>query len=725
MDDNFSEIEPYFKRQEVSVSYLKEIIDHLSDGNSLPFERKSSLTLDGSGSIKIHNKSIPFELIPYLFEKLSSSKEYTFKNKENIGYKKYLLYLTDSIVEMIRYDTGRLEFYKDGKLHSLGGPAVSDKDLSVYYKNGAIHRTDGPAIKSKDENLYAINGEKLYFFDWIMKNPYSNIYSWPRGGKAFYYIYRFGNNAVVRGIDDTVIFLQKTTEKPTADNFIVELVSQRLSGYKVISYPNIGYFVKNIYNLIKESNSEWKYENNEAETILTNTTGFSKSQFVFNKEFGTLNFDSNAFSDKTNIKTDVSCVNSKPKEFPNIYIKRDEYGRKHSADGPAVKSLNKKEDFYIHGCFLTKNRFDNKIDNEDGSFEWVDENNEIHSDISFNPGLIKPTGEVKYYYHGLLHNDLMPAVYCPADTFSIKEYYIYGNPISAEAALKYKFDTREIIFKDENGLLHRDSGPAYMKFERDGSVEKIFYTHGIVHNDYGPGKLCMDGGFEYRINGKLHRTDGPAVWNPSVKIMEFYQDGVLHNDSGPAVIRDIGMKGVKEIEFWKNGKRDNPNIKSGQHKSESILFKDKGVKSMTDPNKTSVGRVSQFSGGAKSGLKKGAVKVVSEKLSETISSTFAEDSELPIKKLVQLGLLIGSSEVIERLPVGVTDKVGFTESKRLAVGKLNRELAGEILGRDAVELVNKLAPQIVEAIQNLSASEITDLALELQNEEESHSLIGE
>ncbi len=69
---------------------------------------------------------------------------------------------------VITYDTGKIEYYCDGKLHREDSPAVICKgyqDLEIYYKHGLIHREDGPAIitNSNKNNFkleWYINGKR-------------------------------------------------------------------------------------------------------------------------------------------------------------------------------------------------------------------------------------------------------------------------------------------------------------------------------------------------------------------------------------------------------------------------------------------------------------------------------------------------------------------------------------------------------------------------------------
>jgi hypothetical protein len=58
-----------------------------------------------------------------------------------------------------KYQDGLEEWYEDGKLHRINGPAVEGADGSrLWYQNGILHRIDGPAIEY-------LNGMKGWFFE--------------------------------------------------------------------------------------------------------------------------------------------------------------------------------------------------------------------------------------------------------------------------------------------------------------------------------------------------------------------------------------------------------------------------------------------------------------------------------------------------------------------------------------------------------------------------------
>jgi hypothetical protein len=108
-----------------------------------------------------------------------------------------------------------------------------------------------------------------------------------------------------------------------------------------------------------------------------------------------------------------------------------------------------------------------------------------------------------------------------------------------------------------NGKLSRTDGPAVI--DRFKGVE-IWYTDGKRNRLDGPAFIQKKGdnfAQSWWVNDKLHRTDGPALERnyreDSVK--EWYINGVKSRNDGPAVIKYDGNK-VTEEEYWRNGKLD-------------------------------------------------------------------------------------------------------------------------------------------------------------------------
>jgi hypothetical protein len=74
-------------------------------------------------------------------------------------------------------------------------------------------------------------------------------------------------------------------------------------------------------------------------------------------------------------------------------------------------------------------------------------------------------------------------------------------------------------------------------------------VNGTLHREDGPAVEYADGGTEWFLNGELHRTDGPAVEYADGSNY-WYLNGKCHRKDGPAVVRVDGIK-----RWWLNGHR--------------------------------------------------------------------------------------------------------------------------------------------------------------------------
>jgi hypothetical protein len=83
-----------------------------------------------------------------------------------------------------------------------------------------------------------------------------------------------------------------------------------------------------------------------------------------------------------------------------------------------------------------------------------------------------------------------------------------------------------------NGKLHRTDGPAVIY--ADGTQR--WFIDGKLHRTDGPAIIYAIGTQAWYIDGKHHRTDGPAIIYADGS-QAWYKDGKLHRTDGPAVIR--------------------------------------------------------------------------------------------------------------------------------------------------------------------------------------------
>jgi hypothetical protein len=670
-------------------SIVLDEIRRMVEPGVLPSERREKISLV-DGQISICNLPVPHEMLPYFFENtysiktLSSSK---YSEKHPFSGTKYDLYIGNNLYSYVSHDDETIQFLKNGENHCTSGPAWISKDKTVkyHYLDGKLHNLNGAAERVGNKKTYAINGEKLSLLDFVLSNPKSERKTEIRGSE-FYSIAYLKQHAALTGLDNTKALLKKTDESPNIDNFLLELIGNPMPGFRVINYSNISSRLQPLYEFIKNS-GPWDYDTNKFETrISLHHTG---TYLAFNKETKVLVFNSNEFESHRRMEFDLSFEGGIPNQFPNIYVKYDALGRKHNAEGPAIRYNTGHEDYYIHGTHVSRQEFESKIhDQTQNMYYWVNDKNRYHSPSTACPAIIHSDGSRKYYFDGLLHSDTFPAISIPGYDNRISEYYIYGNKITREEFGNYSWGNKTITFTDSNNLFHREGGPAIINFNIDGDTVSRYFQH-----------------------GKLHRDNGPAIFDSKTQSGEFWENGIKSIDEELFEVEvklkqknPIARSDIKVVNLKGDTTMSIKTIKAGQAGSE-----------VTDT------RTQQLISGGKLGLKKGALKVTSAKVASALAGVIPMPEMVPKEKLVQLILLLGTAEIIDRLPDGMSSKVGFDSSKRAEFSGLARFISGETLGRDSVEIISGLAPILMDAIQKFSAAEITDLTNNYSPETVEHS----
>lgn len=72
-------------------------------------------------------------------------------------------------------------------------------------------------------------------------------------------------------------------------------------------------------------------------------------------------------------------------------------------------------------------------------------------------------------------------------------------------------------------------------------VSKKWFMNGKLHRTDGPAIIYVDGEQAWYINGKRHRTDGPAVVG-ALGQQYWFMNGKIHRIDGPSVIYADGEK---------------------------------------------------------------------------------------------------------------------------------------------------------------------------------------
>lgn len=213
------------------------------------------------------------------------------------------------------------------------------------------------------------------------------------------------------------------------------------------------------------------------------------------------------------------------------------HGKLHREDGPAVEKKYYKE-WWVNGL---RHRTDGPAcELSSGAFEWYFEG-ALHRDDG-GPSWHSSTGSKKWHKHGKLHRIGGPAVVYASGG---QEWWVEGVAYTEEEyKKKYPIQTTRDDGSEEwrlNGELHREDGPA-VTFA-DGS--QVWMVRGHRHRIGGPAFICQNGTEEWWVDGDLHRENGPAVtladgteewWK------EWWVDGEYHREDGPAIERTDGSK---------------------------------------------------------------------------------------------------------------------------------------------------------------------------------------
>ena len=693
--------------------------DNIIDESSLT-EKRKRLSVGNQDRILFNGEEVPYAELPTVFRKFS---DYKILEKRNgpIPYVTYILYIDNKKFTYRKFESGDYDFYVDDKVHCANVPAVKriieDRDEFYYYSHGTLNRLDGPAIIRETGDVFCLNGETLNIYQFIERNPLCRSEIGTRGD-ANYTIHRAGDYAVVEGLDGTRILLQKdSSAQPSLNDLILELVAHRIPGYKVVGYGRFGHMAQPVYNYLSSDSGNWKIKISARKIRVTYSADDGTYVILsYFKRSNKLYLDTNAFNGELfRTYTDFSFdQDSGLARFPKIRILRDSNGHRHCEYGPAVVTPSDESLYYLHGHKVTEEMLDNAQFSVTGKFfYWLDEQGFYHSPVAGYPAKIYDNGDAEHWCHGKRHN-----AFGAADiTNNNKSYYIFGTKISADEFKSYRPAENAVIFSDDAGYLHRTGGPAVIDFDVSGKNTRYWYQHGALHNEEGPAILGSDGGFSYYLHGELHRDGGPAVWIPEDNKFSYFERGVEINEKAGKNMSTAVNQSNPQQKFEEALNR----IKSRKatvSNTGGLEMSTKTVQHGSAPADSDDSRVKQVTSGAKLGLQKAALRVGSEKAAEKIVDLASPSDSKVVTRIVQMALLLGSAELMERLPEGATAKVGLTQERREAFGGLSRFVAGETLGRDAVDLVSFIGPMLLEKLQGVSTEEIAELTNDAQEVEQ-------
>lgn len=200
----------------------------------------------------------------------------------------------------------------------------------------------------------------------------------------------------------------------------------------------------------------------------------------------------------------------------------------HRTDGPAVVYPDGEVEYWVEGKEFSKEDFEAKympkaVEEKDESI-CADRNKQPQMEIS-------PNGTKVYRLNGVVHREDGPAIIHPHGS---KEWWHHGVMIRKEFATNNGITsntTYSTTYKDKDGHLHREDGPAVL-----GDAQNCFeyYKHGFIHREDGPARAGWDGQLEWFVDGKRHRLDGPAFISPDGE-QHWFKENRRHRLDGPAI----------------------------------------------------------------------------------------------------------------------------------------------------------------------------------------------
>jgi hypothetical protein len=184
------------------------------------------------------------------------------------------------------------------------------------------------------------------------------------------------------------------------------------------------------------------------------------------------------------------------------------------------------------------------------------------------PAIEYKNGSKSWCLNGKLHREDGPAIE-GADEGN--EWWIEGKELTEEEFKTYQKENNipERIEEEDgtieyrlDGKLHREDGPAV----EGANGDKIWCLNGKCHREDGPAIEYANGDKHWYLNGKCHREDGPAVeWADGDK--SWYLNGERHREDGPAVEWADGEK-----HWWVKGNKltEEEFVKSKQERKVNI-----------------------------------------------------------------------------------------------------------------------------------------------------------
>jgi hypothetical protein len=360
-------------------------------------------------------------------------------------------------------------------------------------------------------------------------------------------------------------------------------------------------------------------------------------------------------------------------------------------------------------------------------YYWKNSENKIESPNPNFPSIIGPDGALFHHKNGFLHNESGPAIW-QLNSAEGRRWFLWGHEVTKEEFERYDPKSKEIVFLDEASRYHRDNGPALVKYCVDNSKISKFYTHGVETNR---SEITSPDVSKIRPvtkkKPKVVKVTNTASANHQIyteltpdevqQLKAIFRDHIDHLRKFEPEIREAARKALinKGLPPDLLDKKPEPVPEPAKEEDKSDMEVRKNVRAGLETNIEAT-RTDQLVTGFKFGFKKGVVnnasKLIAEKL---VGMTPMADNKL-LERFVQVCFLLGSAELIQRMPEGMGEKMKMDEEFRLNTAQLLRYVSGDNIGRDLVDLAADVIPMFAEALQDMTSEELADLTTDLESQ---------
>jgi len=657
--------------------------------------------IDSSGHFSLNGFKIPRDKELWLFEKFGNCLGMQIASVPVVNTKKeYFLWAEGEKYSLTLFNEGGYELRKNEKLHSLTGPAKKTKDGREFYiQDDLFHRLDGPIVTGPNhEDIYALDGKIHDIFGFIENHPEAKISNVFHKGQLISK-YRYNDMMVIKVAGHNLLLSRNfgLNNRNPAD-FITAFFYKELPTYDLIKIKTSNETLTRIYDLLKESVGEMVFDNygnvKDISVMTVNREWLNVSSTEDLLEYSLLS-----------TPDDIRDLGGELLESGEVQIWRE-------------ISLRDWEETMIRGP--KQNELDSLI--------------EELMKLESNPTLI--TKEETVSIDSILEElgainkkstTKKVAATAPSAKRTEETIEVFGIPISEKAYAEAMFDpkTESYYWTNMSNDYHSFNDETPARIFANGRYE--FYKDGFLHNENGPAVGIIGNGTlnnrgakgECHLHGKEVTPQELARYRASSRTIEFRKDGQLHRTDGPAFTQFF-IDGTYSEYWFENG---TPTFKEEDKESESFADvprfekETKGVKKMEkergEPD-MSGGRLDQVWQGGRHGFKKGVVNGSSTVLANKIVSMTPFDDSEWAAKFFKLAIIAGFAEIVDIIPDGAAERVSLDYETQREISGFLRKVAGENLGRDAVSLLAGLVPFFANVLNNFTAKEVNEATAEYE-----------